>query len=616
MAFWNTLKNAINSVIKTNNNQAITGQIMQNALNSLISSIGENATFAGVAIPSTNPGAPDGPVFYFAFQPGTYSNFNSAIIKNIDNVKIFKWGGSIWSIIDTGLPNNSKVTGLVQEISDNLLTQVNNKVQELSNKVDNQKNEVNAARDEAIEAINNEEQSAISNFNSQRVTPEMLSESTKQLIEASGGGTITNLADGEDIQSVNDGTGSNVLKLANRIYNPVNFSGKGYKIIRKNIVEGKNVLTQDMINETNTVYEIRYDFDLNNKSIYIPEECILDFKGGSLKNGVIYSNKTKIINIYKELDVIGKIYNINGNEITIRGDVINRNCKLYSYWCPISSNIDTAIRNARNIGITDWICILHVINDENENFSIEEEKQAKTPEMLKDSIKRNNIVIDAIKFHTERGFTDRGINTVRAYSNFVYNYIVKCKELNIEFNSVFIVNEESDWTSSTNTELRECIIELANKIKDLGLEPCISYDGVWSARYRGIQEATPGINFYPTISYSDEKSVYSEDILKDLISYYFDGLFPLLNKFTTKEVGLSETGCCGATKGLRTPYYDFTYNIGEPCPYILYLYWKYIINLVNVVGLKYVCVWFIGQFDPNDYDISIDTCYNIFKTLK
>lgn len=418
-------------------------------------------------------------------------------------------------------------------------------------------------------------------------------------------------ADEEDITEQN-GT----LQLANKTYDKQSFSGLGRVYLRKNIVGDKNVLTQAMINKANTIYVIQYDYDLNNESIYIPEGCILDFEGGSLNGGVIYSNKTKIINIYKELDILGKIYNIDGNEITIRGDVINRNCKLYSYWRPISSNIDTAIRNARNIGITDWICILHVVNDENENFSIEEEKQAKTPEMLKNSIKRNNIIIDAIKFHTEGGFTDRGINTVRAYSNFVYNYIAKCKKLNISFNSVFIVNEESNWTSSTNTELRECIIELANKIRDLGYEPCISYDGVYSARYRGIEEATPGINFYPTISYSDEKSVYSEDTLKDLISYYFDGLFPLLNKFTTKEVGLSETGCCGYTKALRTPYYDFNHNIGEPCSYILYLYWKYIINLINVVGLKYVCVWFIGQFDPNDYDISIDTCYNIFKTLK
>lgn len=622
MGNYEELKQAVSDVIKTNGNQEITGAILQNVLLTIISTVGNGATFAGIATPTTNPGTPDQNLFYIASENGTYSNFNGFILNN--EVAILSNENGNWVKTNTGLATQLQFSELESSKQEKLIFDdiptvgSSNPVTSggVRQAIDVQKDEVNKAKDEAIKAIYDTEESAIANFSSQRVTPEMLSESTKQLIEASGGGTITNLADDEDIESRDDGTGSNVLKLKDRAYNPVNFSGKGYKILRKNIVDRKNVLTQEMINEPNTIYEIRYDFDLNNEAIYIPKECILDFKGGSLNNGVIYSNQTKIINIYKELDIIGKIYNIDGNEITIRGDVIDRNCKLYSYWRPISPDIDTAIRNARNIGITDWICILHVVNDENENFSIEEEKQAKTPEMLKNSIKRNNIIIDAIKFHTDKGFTDRGINTVKAYSNFVYNYIVKCKELNIEFNSVFIVNEESDWTSSTNTELRECIIELANKIKDLGLEPCISYNGVWSARYRGIQEATPGINFYPTISYSDEKSVYSEDILKDLISYYFDGLFPLLNKFTTKEVGLSETGCCGATKGLRTPYYDFTYNIGEPCPYILYLYWKYIINLVNVVGLKYVCVWFIGQFDPNDYDISIDTCYNIFKTLK
>ena len=123
--------------------------------------------------------------------------------------------------------------------------------------------EVNAAKEDALQAIAENEQSAITNFNSQRVTPDMLSESTKQLIEASGGGTVTNLADDEDITSVDDGTGSNVLKFADRTYNPSNFSGKGYKILRKNIIDDKNVLTQDILNEENTIYEIRYEFDLN-----------------------------------------------------------------------------------------------------------------------------------------------------------------------------------------------------------------------------------------------------------------------------------------------------------------------------------------------------------------
>lgn len=89
-------------------------------------------------------------------------------------------------------------------------------------------------------------------------------------------------ADEEDITAE-----SGNLKLRDRAYDADNFSGKGYKILRKNIVEGKNILTQDMINEANTVYEIRYDFDLNGATITIPEGCVLKFEGGTFKNGVI-----------------------------------------------------------------------------------------------------------------------------------------------------------------------------------------------------------------------------------------------------------------------------------------------------------------------------------------
>ncbi len=156
------------------------------------------------------------------------------------------------------------------------------------------------AKDAASEAEENfktyqlETDKKVSEFVNRKVTPEMLSESTKQLIEASGGGTITNLADDEDIESVNDGTGTNVLKFKDRAYSPSTFSGKGYKILRKNIVDGKNVLTQDMINEPNTRYVIQYDYDLNGEEITIPEGCILNFQGGSLNNGTLIGTNTEI----------------------------------------------------------------------------------------------------------------------------------------------------------------------------------------------------------------------------------------------------------------------------------------------------------------------------------
>ena len=202
-------------------------------------------------------------------------------------------------------------------------------------------------------------------------------------------GDVTNLPDEEDLTSVSTIDGREVMKLNDRAYEPSNFSGKGYKILRKNIkkfdiptvdivvsyaptssgdititINGKqttisldiatdtttaivatkiaaalksslddydvsvssnritlmrhndssvspssinvgdtsavisvtdsvnknvrkNVLTDEMIGKPNTIYEIKYDFDLLGITINIPNNCILKFNGGSFNNGKI-----------------------------------------------------------------------------------------------------------------------------------------------------------------------------------------------------------------------------------------------------------------------------------------------------------------------------------------
>ena len=102
-------------------------------------------------------------------------------------------------------------------------------------------------------------------------------------------GNVTNLPDEEDVTSVN-----NKLKFKDREVNAVNFQPKGYIILRKNLVETdgivKNILTQSMINKPNTIYEIRYSFDLNGETITFPKNIILKFNGGCLFNGKIRGN--------------------------------------------------------------------------------------------------------------------------------------------------------------------------------------------------------------------------------------------------------------------------------------------------------------------------------------
>ena len=114
--------------------------------------------------------------------------------------------------------------------------------------------------------------------------------------------------DNEDLSKTSNSDGSSTLKLADRAYSASNFSGKGYKILRKNISNGKNILTQSMINSENTIYEIRYDFNLDNKEITIKDGCILYFKGGCLSDGKL-SGEVKIqatsTQIFKDIDLSG-----------------------------------------------------------------------------------------------------------------------------------------------------------------------------------------------------------------------------------------------------------------------------------------------------------------------
>lgn len=255
-------------------------------------------------------------------------------------------------------------------------------------------------------------------------------------------GNVTNLPDDEDLTSVRSIDGREVMKLNDRAYEPSNFSGKGYKILRKNIQrlslptatilvsnipsssgdiaitingktttvaldvatdtttaiiatkictalkvslddydvsvssntivltrnnskstspssidvgnttagisvkdsitksERKNVLTQDMIKDPNTIYEIRYDFDLDGKEISIKDNCALKFNGGSFKNGVLIGNNTTLINFdykkntcnYKEIFInteplyienLAELENYNipiGTKLTLTGE--------------------------------------------------------------------------------------------------------------------------------------------------------------------------------------------------------------------------------------------------------------------------------------------------------
>lgn len=93
--------------------------------------------------------------------------------------------------------------------------------------------------------------------------------------------------DGEFVPDEEDLTAvAEVDRVVARFKDRDTTKGKGYIILRtvKSLVEQ---MTQE-----NTIYEVRYDFDLGGKTLEVPADCVLDFKGGCFKNGNIVFNKT------------------------------------------------------------------------------------------------------------------------------------------------------------------------------------------------------------------------------------------------------------------------------------------------------------------------------------
>lgn len=105
-----------------------------------------------------------------------------------------------------------------------------------------------------------------------------------RIYNAAVGGHVT----GAD-QIIDDNTGLTLDKVAGgaleeKTYISNSNNGMGRVVLRKNIVKGVNTLTQNMINQPNTIYVIQYDFTLG-ENITVLANCVFKFNGGSISAG-------------------------------------------------------------------------------------------------------------------------------------------------------------------------------------------------------------------------------------------------------------------------------------------------------------------------------------------
>lgn len=127
MANYTELKAAVSAVIKQNGNNEITGALLQNTLLSIINNVGANATYIGTATPTTNPGSPDGNVFYISATPGTYTNFGGLVLERGKAYTITNGANNAWSAVAINIPSIDAIIDLnnVKVDSDAIIDRIN-----------------------------------------------------------------------------------------------------------------------------------------------------------------------------------------------------------------------------------------------------------------------------------------------------------------------------------------------------------------------------------------------------------------------------------------------------------------------------------------------------------
>ena len=118
MANYQLLKTDIDAKVYQNGKQEITGENLNSVLNAMVTTLGAEYQFAGVATTATNPGTPDAKVFYIANGKGTYTNFGGIEVTE-DDVVVLYWD-TAWHKEATGIASQTKLTELESKIDSNI----------------------------------------------------------------------------------------------------------------------------------------------------------------------------------------------------------------------------------------------------------------------------------------------------------------------------------------------------------------------------------------------------------------------------------------------------------------------------------------------------------------
>lgn len=394
-------------------------------------------------------------------------------------------------------------------------------------------------------------------------------------------------------------------KFGGTVSTPSSFSavGTGVSCSVKDSSKTKlrNLITPAMISEPNTIYEIRYDFDLDGESIEMQEGTVLKFEGGILRNGKINAFKIYLEKCSKEnfhdVEFIGIPY-IDNKECTTKLDVVDRNI-LFQASVPFTSSLQDIIQcvePARDLGINHF----QYVPDNNTDVN----KQIEFIDTLK-------LYLSSVKIHTRYS-----ANFMEWFENTVIPIIQKYSEY-IEY--VYISNEAPNdvQDSAICASLITCINKIHEISPNIKVGVSINYSPSLISKSLYDTLDCIGINYYPKFPYIKEKTRLDSFIKEHAIDY-FKGI---QEAYLDKEITITEFGCI--------PFYECAFNpadweIANKFDKINYdidlIYTKCFYDLgfyiTNTLGIKYLNIWYnetlgkYGRYYPYINQSAFKKLYN------
>lgn len=379
--------------------------------------------------------------------------------------------------------------------------------------------------------------------------------------------------------------------------------------------ELRNLLTAVMMNQPNTIYEIRYDFDLDGNEITIPEGCILKFEGGNIYNGILIGNKT-LINKKNVLAVLRGTF-VDSYTLKEINNIFRKTSKckfeIKQNFTGNDDQIKTMLEyNIKCFGLNKGVFAIPLMFDANKKFQIGSTDLSLNQLASNLLNAKKKADIHELKFYINKtDYTFTGTSDHEVIMNYVTKLVEIVKYLNnvADFDTVYISNEWRDFSVKFTDENRETFVLLVKSLKNMGKKVGCTYQGF--ANMVKAEDSIydildcPAFNFYPRVFFGandevNENMDFSATI-KELFDSYIQQLHILGKK---KRIIVSEIGITYQNRGLAHPasVYDGIPTKPE-FSLQMYIYYKSLIKALSQINEDIeINLWYCADIKLSRFD--------------